>query len=634
MYVDEGSYTATLTVSDGDGGVGTDSVQVTVANVAPTADAGGDRSGLEGSGVAFAGAATDPGTSDTLSYSWDFGDGGTGTGASPSHAYVDEGVFTATLTVSDGDGGVGTDSVQVTISNVAPTADAGEDRSGPEGSAIAFAGAASDPGSSDTLTHSWDFGDGGAATGVSPTHVYADEGVYTATLTVSDGDGGVDTDSLQVTISNVAPIADAGSDATIDEGGSVSFSGSASDPGAGDVLTFAWDFGDGVRAAGATPTHTYVQDGRYTVVLTATDDSGAASNDQVIVTVRNVAPVVTPGGDVAGEEGATVALSSAASDVGVLDVLTTTWDFGDGSTGAGAAPQHAYAQDGVFTATVTVTDDAGASASADVTVTIANVAPDVPLPAEVVADVGTDIVVPLAPTDPSPDDLAALEVAWQVRDAAGGVLASGAGTDVRWSADRKVTGGRLVVTLRDDDVETVREAVVTANTPPLGDSFAPVLELVLDAKSERKILGDLVAADKAAGAAAGKPRLMRKARALVGRALGRVEKAGVVAGPLHARLVALEADLGQGVAPPPSPSFVAPEAAGGVDEMLALLPRAGFPPRESGRLAAALLDVRYAQRTVRPRAVLSAQKDGLKVLLRLPASAARDWFYASLSAAE
>ena len=57
------------------------------------------------------------------------------------------------------------------------------------------------------------------------------------------------------------------------------------------------------------------------------------------------------------------------------DALTYAWDFGDGSTGTGATPTHAYATVGSFTVTLIVSDGTADSAPATATVTIANQAP-------------------------------------------------------------------------------------------------------------------------------------------------------------------------------------------------------------------------------------------------------------------
>ena len=40
------------------------------------------------------------------------------------------------------------------------------------------------------LTYAWDFGDGNTGAGQSPTHIYANSGNYTATVTITDSNGG------------------------------------------------------------------------------------------------------------------------------------------------------------------------------------------------------------------------------------------------------------------------------------------------------------------------------------------------------------------------------------------------------------------------------------------------------------
>src|SRR5207244_1125481 len=135
---------------------------------------GSNLAGNEGSPVSFSGAAS--GGTGTLTYSWNFGDGGTATGSlTPSHTYADNGTYTATLTVTDANGLSGKSSTTVTVANVAPTPAISGPYSGVAGTAISFAGSATDPSSVDTaagLKYSWSFGDGATSTLQNPTHAY------------------------------------------------------------------------------------------------------------------------------------------------------------------------------------------------------------------------------------------------------------------------------------------------------------------------------------------------------------------------------------------------------------------------------------------------------------------------------
>ena len=111
---------------------------------------------------------------------------------------------------------------------------------------VAFNGSFTDPGSDDTHTIEWDFGDDtGAEDTLTPTHVYEQAGDFT----VTDVDGGVGTDDLTVTVEEVVvevvPIADAGPDQEANEGDTVRFAGAASPNTGGEIGSFDWDFGDG-----------------------------------------------------------------------------------------------------------------------------------------------------------------------------------------------------------------------------------------------------------------------------------------------------------------------------------------------------------------------------------------------------
>ena len=213
----------------------------------------------------------------------------------PDTGFVGTDSFTYTLRDVHGSLAGATVTIQVTPVYDTPLVSLGPDRSVAEGSPITFTATITDPDTPTGHILHWDFGDGETAGGtLTPTHVYADDGVYTVTLTVTDNHGSVGSDTCIVTVNNVAPGVDAGPDQTVDDGEAVFFNGSFTDPGTLDTHTIVWDLGDGQTITGTlTPVYTYAGDGVYTVALTVTDDDAGVGSDTLVVTVRAL-PTPTP----------------------------------------------------------------------------------------------------------------------------------------------------------------------------------------------------------------------------------------------------------------------------------------------------------------------------------------------------
>lgn len=388
VYADNGTYTVTLSVFDG-ALISTATTTATIANVAPVASDLGSSAVFRNEAYARSGSFVDPGA-DSWTATVDYGDGSgvhalalSGMTFDLSHGYAVAGTYTVTVTVRDDDGGVGTAEAQVTVVNRAPVADAGPVARGNEGAAVGFDGRASSDPEGDALTLTWDFGDGAAGSGLTPSHVYADNGSYTVTLRVSDGTL-TSTATTTAEISNVAPaVSDLGSSSQ-SAGETYSASGSFVDPGA-DSWTATVDYGDGsgvqslaLSGKSFSLSHVYAGAGTFTVTVTVTDDDAGVgtAHGQVDVTSSNRPPVAIAGAAALGHEGSPVAFDGRASFDPDGDALTFSWTFGDGAAGSGVGPtpSHVYADDGTYTVTLTVSDGEF-TAQATTTAQIANVAP-------------------------------------------------------------------------------------------------------------------------------------------------------------------------------------------------------------------------------------------------------------------
>ena len=253
-------------------------------NAPPVAEAGADVVAAPGDEVNFSAAASFDSDGTVAAYRWDFSDLTEPTdGAEVTRSFVDPGVYSAQLTVTDNSGasnGVAVDTLRIAI-NHQPVADAGP-RIVTDATTVTFDGTRSLDADGDPLTYAWDFGDGKTGTGAIVTHTYATGGTYPVVLSVDDGSGLKNASArtaIEVAI-NRAPIAIAGENSQVCTGDIVVLDGSRSSDAEGGGLRYAWDFGDGSGSEIVNPTKSYTKGGTYPVTLTVRDDAGLGEQRQ------------------------------------------------------------------------------------------------------------------------------------------------------------------------------------------------------------------------------------------------------------------------------------------------------------------------------------------------------------------
>lgn len=196
----------------------------------------------------------------------------------------------------------------------------------------------------------WNFGDGTTSNEATPTHTWfnASTGLMTATVTLeaetADGCAGTSQATVNIKpqpVANFMVANDEGCDPLVSQFNNYSVLADSYD----------WDFGDGTTGHAEHPTHAFAANGAtttYAVTLTAHDDLGCSDATTRDVTVH---PAAAFSLNLASD---TVCSPLQLTLPAIPGAENLTWNFGDGTTGAGQTPTHTWenTEDDLMEATV------------------------------------------------------------------------------------------------------------------------------------------------------------------------------------------------------------------------------------------------------------------------------------------
>jgi chitodextrinase len=169
------------------------------------------------------------------------------------------------------------------------------------GTSLRFDGTGSSDFDGTVTQYLWTFGDGGSATGPTPSHVYAavtSAKSYQVALTVKDDDGLSSVAAkVNIVVLPPGPIArwtcsvctSAGGQAVAGEPVTFDATTSTDDGGTGTpngtITNYGWTFGDGASATGITTSHAFADPGTYSVTLRVTDNDNLVAAESAAITV-------------------------------------------------------------------------------------------------------------------------------------------------------------------------------------------------------------------------------------------------------------------------------------------------------------------------------------------------------------
>lgn len=284
------------------------------------------------------------------SWFWTFGDATFSTAQNPSHTFAGPGLYNVQVIVTNSFGCKDTTDTPTEISvglnnwaNFSTDID-----SGCAPLIVQFTNT-----NANVASSYWDFGDGTTSTLPSPSHTYAVGGNYSVFLIVTTNSGCADT----VFKSNLIEVGTkpSVSFSYVNTVGcsplTVQFTNTSTN-----FVSCLWTFGDGTTSTATNPSHTYTNNGVFSVILKCWGPTGCTRSmiyhDIITVTsseaIFNASPRV-----------GCPPLTTTFNSLSPVQGLNYLWDFGDGTTSTQANPSHTYTTSGNFDVSLIIVDSLG-----------------------------------------------------------------------------------------------------------------------------------------------------------------------------------------------------------------------------------------------------------------------------------